>query len=57
MFIEKRCPPKPKPYKGFLLGCFFNMYLRSDYCLNARRVWASTPQIADYTDYADDADF
>ena len=24
------------------------------YCLNARRIWASTPQIADYADYADE---
>ena len=22
-------------------------------CQNARRIWASTPQIADYTDYTD----
>ena len=22
-------------------------------CLNADRIWASTPQIADYTDFAD----
>ena len=25
-------------------------------CLNARRIWASTPQIADYADYADYAE-
>ena len=23
------------------------------HCLNARRIWSSTPQIADYTDVAD----
>ena len=23
------------------------------FCLKANRIWASTPQIADYTDYAD----
>ena len=23
------------------------------FCLNARRIWASTPQITDYADYAD----
>ena len=27
------------------------------HCLNARRIWARTPQIADYTDYTDYADF
>ena len=27
------------------------------YCLNARRIWASTPQIADYTDYTDFTNF
>ena len=27
------------------------------FCLNADRIWACTPQIADYSDYTDCADF
>ena len=45
-----------KPYKpDFFLIVGAGLWARP--CLNARRIWASTPQIADYTDYADCADF
>ena len=27
------------------------------FCLNAGRIWASTPQITDYADFTDCADF
>ena len=35
----------------------FNLKSQIYFCLNADRIWSSTPQITDYADCADDADF